>query len=137
MYGTVALRSPIPTFEDRRATDLQLHMRLLMIIFMFDIKLLWPLLKFKGALAKILGKKILHFRFEEKLCRFRSECIVNNVSIYICLKANEYVHGVNEWRFNIYREYWKTLLRSIIYQPWRFYITLGRWPLWISDLQSW
>ena len=25
MYGTVALRSPIPTFYDRRATDLQLR----------------------------------------------------------------------------------------------------------------
>ena len=29
MYGTVALRSPIPTFSDRRARDLQLFVRLL------------------------------------------------------------------------------------------------------------
>ena len=39
-----------------------------------------------------------------------SECIINRVSIYICLQENKYVHCVNEWRFNIYRECWTPII---------------------------
>ena len=73
-------------------------------------------------MAKIVVKKKLRLKVEERLWFFikyitlkQTPIILKNISIgkhlklgtiYICLLANKYVHWVNEWRFNIYREWW-------------------------------
>ena len=71
----------------------------------------------KGALAKIFDKKILCLKVEERLWfvikyitlkqtplilkTFPSECILNRVSLSIWLKANKYIHWVNDWKKNM------------------------------------